>query len=161
MIVQVVNNSLNELPKYANPGDAGMDLRADFSKGVNENVMSFSAYDEIRGCIIIFPGGRALIPTNVHVAIPAGFELQIRPRSGMALKQGVTVLNTPGTIDEGYRNSIGIILINLGDDDIDVFQGDRIAQCVLKQFETIEWEPVITLPEAVRGLTGFGDSGIK
>lgn len=161
MIVQIVNNSLNELPKYANPGDAGMDLRADFSKGLNEDLMSFSGFDSERQALIIFPGGRALIPTNIHVAIPEGYELQIRPRSGMAIKQGVTVLNTPGCVDSGYRNSVGVILINLGEDEINILQGDRIAQGVLKKFETIEWEPVGVLSDTVRGLTGFGDSGVK
>lgn len=159
MKVQIVNNSINELPKYANPGDAGMDLRADFSKDLKEDFLFFTDFDPIRKRLLIFPGGRALIPTNIHVAIPEGYELQIRPRSGLALKEGVTILNTPGTIDEGYRNSIGIILINLGEEVFEVSQGDRIAQCVLKAFETIEWESVLLLSETKRGLTGFGDSG--
>ena len=161
MLVQIVNNSENELPKYANPGDAGIDLRADFSKGLDETLMSFAAFDEVRKCLLIFPGGRALIPTNIHVALPEGYELQVRPRSSLAIKQGVTVLNTPGCVDAGYRNSVGVILINLGEEDIDIFQGDRIAQAVLKKFETIEWEPVIALSDTVRGLTGFGASGVK
>lgn len=99
MEVKVVNNSANKLPEYANPGDAGMDLRADFSKGVNEDFLFFSAFDEERNVIIIFPGGRALVQTNIHTGIPEGYEIQIRPRSGLALKSGITVLNTPGTID--------------------------------------------------------------
>lgn len=159
--INVVNNSLNELPSYANEGDAGMDLRADFSKGIPEKFFSFADWDNIREVVLIFPGGRALIPTNLHTAIPEGFEVQIRPRSGLALKQGVTVLNTPGTIDTGFRASWGVILINLGEEIFEVAQGDRIAQAVLNKFEKIEWNPVQDLNESERGMTGFGDSGIK
>lgn len=97
--INVINNSENELPDYTNVGDAGMDLRADFSKGINEKFLSFADWDNIRNVLMIFPGGRALIPINIHTAIPEGYEVQIRPRSGLALKEGVTVLNTPGTID--------------------------------------------------------------
>ena len=99
MIVDVVNKSNNPLPAYAKPGDAGMDLQADFSKGVNEDFLYGAAFDEVRNTLMIFSGGRALVPTNLFTAIPEGFEIQIRPRSGLALKQGITVLNTPGTID--------------------------------------------------------------
>lgn len=161
MKINIVNNSINELPKYANPGDAGMDLRADFSKGINEDLLFFSAWDDERKVLIIFPGGRALVPTNIHVALPKGHELQVRPRSGLSLKQGVTLTNTPGTIDQGYRNSIGAIVMNLGDEEFEIVQGDRICQVVLKKFETIEWNIVTDLDETERGLTGFGDSGIK
>jgi len=159
MKVNIVNKSINELPKYANPGDAGMDLRADFSKGLNEDFLFFSAFDEERQVLIIFPGGRALIPTNLHTAVPEGYELQVRPRSGLALKSGVTVLNTPGCVDSGYRNSIGVILMNLGEDEFEISQGDRIAQGILKKFETIEWNQVESLDETERGLGGFGSSG--
>lgn len=161
MKVNIVNNSTNELPKYANPGDAGMDLRADFSKGLNEDFLFFSAFDEERQVLIIFPGGRALIPTNLHTAIPEGYEIQVRSRSGLALKSGVFVANGIGTIDANYRNSIGVILQNLGEDEFEISQGDRIAQAVLNKFETIEWNLVDSLDETERGLTGFGDSGIK
>lgn len=99
MKVQVINKSNNSLPEYAKEGDAGMDIRADFSMGVNTDFMSFADFDDERQVIIIFPGGRALVPTNLFTAIPKGYEVQIRPRSGLALKYGVTVLNTPGTID--------------------------------------------------------------
>jgi dUTP pyrophosphatase len=99
MKVQVINKSQNELPRYARSGDAGMDLKADFSKGLNEKFFFFSDFDEERQTLIIFSGGRALVPTNIHTAIPFGYEAQIRPRSGSALKEGITVLNTPGTID--------------------------------------------------------------
>ena len=161
MNVNIINNSVNELPKYANPGDAGMDLRADFSKGINEDLLFFSSFDEERNVLIIFPGGRALVPTNLHTAIPEGCELQVRPRSGLSLKSGILVANSPGCVDAGYRNSIGVILLNLGEDTFEVAQGDRIAQGILKKFETIEWNLVKDLDETKRGLTGFGDSGIK
>jgi dUTP pyrophosphatase len=161
MKIQIVNNSLNTLPEYTKPGDAGLDLRADFSKEIKTDSYCFADYDEIRNVILIFPGGRALIPTNLHVAIPEGHELQIRPRSGLALKNGISVLNTPGTVDSGYRNSIGVILINLGNAVFEVAQGDRIAQAVLNKFETIEWESVLLLSETKRGMSGFGDSGVK
>ena len=161
MKIQVVNNSINKLPEYANPGDAGMDLRADFSKGLNKDFFFFADFDEERNVLLIFPGGRALIPTNLHTSIPEGYEIQIRPRSGLALKSGITVLNSPGTIDANYRNSIGVILQNLGEEIFEVSQGDRIAQAVLNKFEPIEWESVLLLSETKRGLSGFGDSGIK
>jgi len=99
MIIEVVNKSTNPLPKYAKPGDAGMDLLANFSNGLNEDFLFGSALDEERNVLLIFSGGRALIPTGLYTAVPEGHELQIRPRSGLALKQGITVLNTPGTID--------------------------------------------------------------
>lgn len=161
MKIQVINNSINELPNYAHPDDAGLDLRADFSKGVNTDLMDFAGYDIERNVILIFSGGRALIPINIHTAIPKGYEIQIRPRSGLALKKGITVLNTPGTIDSQYRNSWGVILINLSDEIFEVAQGDRIAQAVLNKFEKIDWESVDDLNETDRGNSGFGDSGIK
>lgn len=161
MKVQIVNHSLNEVPKYAKKGDAGMDLRADFSKGVPEEFFYFASYDNERNVVLIWPGGRALIPTNIKTAIPEGYEAQIRPRSGLALKEGVTILNTPGTIDSGFRNYWGAILINLGEEVFEVAQGDRICQVVLNKFEPIEWELVDELSESERSKTGFGDSGIK
>ena len=160
MKVQIVNDSVNAIPEYANPGDAGMDIRADFSKSFDIKG-DFCDFDEERQVALIFSGGRMLIPTNIKVAIPKGYEIQVRPRSGLALKEGITVLNTPGTIDSGYRNYIGVILVNLGEDVFEVNQGDRIAQIVLKQVEEIEWDIVWTLDNTDRGLTGFGDSGIK
>lgn len=163
MQIPVINKSTNELPAYANPGDAGMDLRADLLT-IQEKFL-FGAevvlYEDntIKG-ILIHPGGRALIPTELYTAIPLGYEIQIRPRSGLALKNGITVLNTPGTIDSGFRNGWGVILKNEGSEDFMVKQGDRIAQAVLNKVETIEWLPTENLDETVRGLTGFGDSGI-
>ena len=164
MQIPVINKSNNELPAYANPGDAGMDLRADL-RTIQEKFLFgvdiiYNEDHTIRE-IIILPNGRALIPTELYTAIPLGYEVQIRPRSGLALKYGITVLNTPGTIDSGYRNGWGVILKNEGSENFRIKQGDRIAQAVLSKIETIEWLPTENLDETVRGLTGFGDSGIK
>lgn len=159
--IDVINKSTNVLPAYAKPGDAGMDMMADFSQGINDDFLFGAAYDEIRNVLMIFSGGRALIPTGLYTAVPEGHELQIRPRSGLALKQGVTVLNTPGTIDSPYRGEIGVILINFSDDVFEVAQGDRIAQAVLNKFDTIEWNKVDVLPESERGLGGYGSTGVK
>lgn len=162
--IKVLNLSNNILPEYANTGDAGMDLRADFSQGISDKFFHYADFDSERNVLLIFSGGRALIPINIHTAIPEGYEIQIRPRSGLALKEGITVLNTPGTIDAGYRNSWGVILFNTSDDVFEVSQGDRIAQAVLNKFEKIEWDIVNDLSEldkSERGETGFGDSGIK
>lgn len=161
MIIEVVNKSTNPLPKYAKPGDAGMDLLANFSNGLNEDFLFGSVLDEERNVLLIFSGGRALIPTGLYTAIPEGHELQIRPRSGLALKQGITVLNTPGTIDSPYRGEIGVVLINLSDEVFEVAQGDRIAQAVLNKVDTVEWYPVNELPTSLRGVGGFGHTGVK
>lgn len=164
MKVAVINKSSNELPVYAKIGDAGLDLRADLF-GIQEKFLFNSEIvrredNTIEG-ILINPGGRALIPTGLFGAIPMGYEIQVRPRSGLALKNGITVLNSPGTIDAGYRNEWGVILMNCGTEPFMVYQGDRIAQAVLAKVETIEWEPVEVLPESDRGGTGFGESGVK
>lgn len=162
--VNVVNLSPNPLPTYAKPGDAGMDIRADFSRGINESFMFGCSWDSEREVLLMFSGGRCLVPTGLFTSIPTGFEVQIRPRSGSALKQGLTILNSPGTIDSGYRNEWGVILMNLSDDVVEISQGDRIAQAVLKPVDTIEWnivDDVNNLPPSERGATGFGDSGIK
>jgi dUTP pyrophosphatase len=148
-IVRVYNESNNELPKYASDFAAGVDL-----------------YASVPGLyrIIIHPGKRVLIHTGLYVAIPEGYELQIRPRSGLALKQGITVLNTPGTIDSDYRGEIGVILINHGNEAVSFGNGDRVAQAVLKKVETIEWELVTGkdgLSNTLRGEGGFGSSGIN
>ena len=162
MKVQVINKSSNELPKYETSQSAGMDLRADLNN-INENFL-FAAYvvridNDYIDHIIIKPGGRALIPTELYTAIPKGYEVQIRPRSGLALKSGITVCNTPGTIDADYRNGWGVILINHGLKPFIVNQGDRIAQAVLTKVEQIEWEEVETLDSTDRGLGGFGSTG--
>lgn len=142
--VPVVNKSNNDLPEYATDGSAGMDLRACLETPV-----------------IIPPLGRKLIPTELYLALPKGFEAQIRPRSGLALKHGITVLNTPGTIDSDYRNSIGVILINLSQEPFTVNNGDRIAQMVITRHSIAQFKEVDTLDETERGLGGFGHTGVK
>lgn len=142
--IKIVNKSNNELPAYFNPGDSGMDLRA---------FLEFP--------ILMDPGERALVPTGIFVAVPAGYEIQIRPRSGLAIRKGITVLNTPGTIDSGFRGEIKVILHNSGTDKFVVNNGDRVCQMVLQQVPIIEWNEVDSLDETKRGETGFGDSGIK
>lgn len=162
MKVQVINKSANELPKYETPQSAGMDLKADLWS-IQEKFLFDSAIvrnmDGTIAWIIIKPGGRALIPTEIYTAIPIGYEVQVRPRSGLALKHGITVLNTPGTIDADYRNGWGVILMNLGQEPFMVKQGDRIAQGVLAKVEQIEWEEVEELDSTERGLGGFGHTG--
>jgi dUTP pyrophosphatase len=163
MKVQVINKSGNELPKYETPQSAGMDLRADLWS-INEKFL-FDARvvrreDGTIDHIVIETGGRALIPTELYTAIPKGYEVQIRPRSGLALKHGVTVLNTPGTIDADYRNGWGVILMNNDlRNSFKVYQGDRIAQAVLAKVEQIEWQEVSELDSTDRGLGGFGSTG--
>lgn len=145
--VKIYNAGSNELPKYETIGSAGMDVRASLDQA-----------------IIIKPGKCAIIPTGLHVEIPVGYEIQVRSRSGLAAKKRVFVLNSPGTIDSDYRNGIGVILMNLGDEDFTVLPGDRIAQLVLNQVPQINWIPVNTLDELSstdRGMGGFGHSGVK
>ena len=162
MKVNVINKSTNDLPTYAKPGDSGMDIRADFSRGIGEkHPMHFAEYDEISKKILIFSGGRALIPTGIFTSFPPGYEIQVRPRSGLALKSGITVLNTPGTIDSGYRNELGVILMNLSDEVFEIEQGDRIAQIVLAKVSLIEWNQVLDLDVSDRGEGGLGSSGVK
>ena len=144
MKIKVINKSNNPLPKYESSQAAGLDIRADIDHP-----------------IIIPPMKRCLIPTNLYTSIPIGYEVQIRPRSGLALKKGITVLNTPGTIDADYRGNWGIILMNLGDEDFIVNPGDRIAQAILNKVEQIEWEEVESLDETERGQGGFNSTGIK
>ena len=144
MKIKVINKSNNPLPKYESSQAAGLDIRADIDHP-----------------IIIPPMKRCLIPTNLYTSIPIGYEVQIRPRSGLALKKGITVLNTPGTIDADYRGNWGIILMNLGDEDFIVNPGDRIAQAILNKVEQIEWEEVESLDETERGQGGFNSTGIN
>lgn len=165
MQIKVINKSSNELPNYAHPvGDSGVDLRAELST-INEKFLFNSKLitnnDQSEKVVIINPGGRALIPTELYTEIPIGYEIQIRPRSGLALKNGVTVCNAPGTLDASYRNNWGVILINLGTEPFIVHQGDRIAQAVLMKVETIEWEQVDVLEDSDRGLGGFGSTNIQ
>ena len=144
MVIQIINKSNNKLPEYATSQSAGMDLRANIEKP-----------------IILTPLERKLIPTGLHIALPVGYEAQVRPRSGLALKHGITVLNTPGTIDADYRGDIGIILINLSNEAFEIKPGERIAQLVICSYEKAEWELVDTLDSTDRNDGGFGHSGIK
>lgn len=157
MIVEIINDSINPLPRYETLGSSGMDLRADFSKGVNEKFMFDATYNG--EFVIISAGGKMLVPTNLFTAIPEGYEVQIRSRSGLALKYGVTVLNSPGTIDSDYRNGWGVILINNSYESFKILQGDRIAQAVLQKVANIEWKIVEKLSTTVRGFGGFGHTG--
>lgn len=158
--VPVINKSSNELPKYAHKGDAGFDLRANVEEIKNDNYL-FNAIRFNATTIILNPGGRVLIPTGLYMAIPEGYELQIRPRSGLALKHGITVVNTPGTIDAVYRGNIGVILKNDGTEPFIIEQGDRIAQGVLNKIEEANLIEVDSLDETDRSDSGYGKSGVK
>ncbi len=136
------------LPDYATAGAAGADLRANLAEA-----------DRDAG-LVLGPGSRALVPTGLRMAIPTGFEVQIRPRSGLALKQGVTVANAPGTIDSDYRGPVGVILINLGEDAIVVEHGARIAQMVVAPVERAAFAEVAALDQTARGAGGFGSTGV-
>ena len=142
MKIPVINGSHHDLPAYATPDSAGMDLRANLDAPVT-----------------LRPLERKLIPTGLRIALPQGFEAQVRPRSGMALKWGIGVLNSPGTIDADYRGEIGVILVNLSSEDFVVNDGDRIAQMVIARHERSEWELAHVLDETERGEGGFGHSG--
>lgn len=144
MEIKIVNKSNNELPAYSTELSAGMDLRA-----------------FLPGQVVLKPLERKLIPTGLFVEIPAGFEAQIRPRSGLALKKGITVLNSPGTIDADYRGEVGIILINLSSEDFVIESGERICQMIIASHETVQWNLVEELEETVRGEGGFGHTGKK
>lgn len=158
--VPVINKSSNELPKYAHKGDAGFDLRANVEEIKNDNYL-FNAIRFNATTIILNPGGRVLIPTGLYMAIPEGYELQIRPRSGLALKYGITVVNTPGTIDATYRGNIGVILKNDGTEPFIIEQGDRIAQGVLNKVEEANLIETNSLDETDRSDSGYGKSGVK
>lgn len=158
MQVKVVNNSTNPLPQYADKGSSGADVYADV-KNINEKFLYNGAKKLNTTDLFLPPMGRALIPTGLHVAIPEGYEIQVRDRSGLALKQGIMVTNGIGTIDESYRGDVGVILTNTGSEPIVIKQGDRIAQLVLQQVPKIEWVPVETLDETDRGEGGFGHTG--
>lgn len=160
MEVKVINKSLNPLPVYAKDGDSGVDLRADFTN-LNEDLMFGAAYDDVRKVLIIFSGGRCIVPTGLYTSFPPGYEIQIRPRSGLAIKHGIMVVNSPGTIDSGYRNEWGVILMNLGEEPFEIKEGDRIAQAILTRVSKIDWKDVEQLDNSDRGLTGYGDSGVK
>jgi dUTP pyrophosphatase len=142
--VKIINQSNNLLPAYATEGAAGVDLMAFIDKP-----------------LILHPLQRELVPTGLHIELPQGYEAQIRPRSGLAVKQGITCLNSPGTIDADYRGEIKILLINLSGQDQVIEPGERIAQMVVQRYEKIEWEPVEKLSETNRNRGGFGSTGKK
>ena len=144
MKIKVINKSVNALPSYETIASAGMDLRAHLEQPIT-----------------LKPMERKLIPTGLSIELPVGYEAQIRPRSGLALKNGITLLNAPGTIDADYRGDVGIILANLSAEDFTVQPGDRIAQMVIAKYEQIQWEQVEDLSETKRGAGGFGSTGKK
>ena len=143
MQIKIVNRSRHPLPQYATPQSAGLDLRANLEKPIT-----------------LRPMQRCLVPTGLYIALPPGYEAQVRPRSGLALKHGIGVLNAPGTIDADYRGEIGVILINLGQENFVVDDGERMAQMVIARHEVAQWEIAETLDETERGHGGFGHSGI-
>ena len=142
--IQVVNRGHQQLPQYATPQSAGMDLRANLDAPIT-----------------LHPMERRLIPTGLHIALPEGYEAQVRPRSGLALKHGLTVLNTPGTIDADYRGEIGVVLINLSQEDFVINDGERIAQMVIARHEQGDFVVVEQLDETERGEGGYGHTGVK
>ena len=142
--IKVVNRGHQQLPQYATPQSAGMDLRANLDAPIT-----------------LHPMERRLIPTGLHIALPEGYEAQVRPRSGLALKHGLTVLNTPGTIDADYRGEIGVVLINLSQEDFVVNDGERIAQMVIARHEQGDFVVVEQLDETERGEGGYGHTGVK
>ncbi len=144
MKVKITNSSRWDVPSYATEGSAGVDLRADIDEPVT-----------------IAPLQRVIVPTGLRIALPKGTEAQVRPRSGLAAKHGITVLNTPGTIDADYRGEVGVILVNLSDREFVINPGERIAQMVLARYERFDWEVVEELDDTVRGAGGLGSTGIE
>ncbi len=142
--VKIINSSSNELPTYATPSSAGMDVRA-------ANVEP----------IVLGPLERALIPTGLRVELPQGYEMQLRPRSGLALRNGITLLNTPGTIDADYRGEIGVILVNLSNEPFTVNPGERICQMIITNYTHVEWDLTDELDQTERGEGGFGHTGVR
>ena len=144
MTIKIINNSQHELPNYETLASAGMDLRANISEAIT-----------------LQPLERAIVKTGLFIELPIGFEAQVRPRSGLAAKNGVTVLNAPGTIDADYRGEIGVILVNLSNEAFTIQNGERIAQLIIAKHERTEWELVSELSETQRGEGGFGSTGVK
>ena len=144
MKVQIINKSHHPLPAYATMQSAGMDIRANLSEPVEPK-----------------PLERKLIPTGLYIALPDGYEAQMRPRSGLAIKHGITLLNTPGTIDADYRGEIGVILVNLSNEPFVINDGERICQMVIASYQQVEWEAVEVLDDTERGAGGFGHTGVK
>ena len=143
MKIEIINRSKHQLPAYATSLSAGMDLRAN-----------------IDAPIVLAPLQRVLVPTGLYIALPEGYEAQVRPRSGLAIKKGITVLNSPGTIDADYRGEICVILVNLSNEDFEIVDGERIAQMVVARHETVEWSAVEVLGATERGEGGFGHTGV-
>lgn len=144
MIIKVINKSEHELPGYQTEASAGMDLRANL----------------VEGNVTLQPLQRVLVPTGLYIELPLGFEAQIRPRSGLAYKHGITVLNSPGTIDADYRGEIKVLLVNLSDQPFEIVHGERIAQMIVAQHEQIDWEETTELSDTVRGAGGYGHTGV-
>lgn len=144
MTIKIINKSSHSLPAYETGASAGMDLRANISEPVT-----------------LKPLERSIIKTGLFIELPLGYEAQVRPRSGLAAKQGITVLNSPGTVDADYRGEIGVILVNLSNEDFTIENGERIAQLIIARHERAEWEEVELLEETSRGAGGFGSTGTK
>jgi dUTP pyrophosphatase len=143
-IVKIINTSTNPLPQYETTGSAGMDVRAN-----------------IETPIVLHPMERTLVPTGLFIELPIGYEMQVRPRSGLAFKKGITVVNSPGTIDSDYRGEIKVLLINLSSEVQHIEPSERIAQLVVAAYETVQWDQTNSLEESSRGAGGFGSTGIK
>ena len=144
MNIKIINHSQHELPNYETSASAGMDLRANLTESIT-----------------LKPLERAIVKTGLFIELPMGYEAQVRPRSGLAAKKGITVLNSPGTVDADYRGEIGVILVNLSNEDFVVENGERIAQLVIAKHERAEWVEVVELTETARGAGGFGSTGVK
>jgi len=144
MQIKIINSSSHPLPNYETIASAGMDLRANLSEAITLKSLE-----------------RSLVKTGLFIELPIGFEAQVRPRSGLAAKKGITVLNSPGTIDADYRGEIGVILVNLSNEDFIIENGERIAQLIIAKHERAEWKEVVELTETSRGLGGFGSTGVK
>ena len=144
MTIKIINKSSHDLPSYATQASAGMDLRAELSEPIS-----------------LKPLERAIVKTGLFIELPVGYEAQVRPRSGLAAKNGITVLNAPGTIDADYRGEIGVILVNLSNENFTIENGERVAQLVIAKHEHINWEEVEVLTDSVRGAGGFGSTGTK
>lgn len=142
--IQIINKSKHPLPQYETKQSAGLDLRANLEES-----------------IVLKPLNRVLVKTGLFIALPNGYEAQVRPRSGLAFKKGITVLNSPGTIDADYRGEIGVLLVNLSEQDFVIEDGERIAQLVIAQYEQAVWDEVEELTETTRGAGGFGSTGVK
>ncbi|MBS9773934.1 MAG: dUTP diphosphatase [Tenacibaculum sp.] len=143
MKVQIINKSKHQIPSYETNGSAGMDIRANISEP-----------------IVLKPLERTIVKTGLFIALPQGYEAQVRPRSGLAIKKGITLLNSPGTIDSDYRGEVGVIMVNLSNEDFVINDGERIAQLVIAKHEQVTWQEVEVLDDTERGAGGFGSTGV-